>query len=146
MNENVSFWLRGEKYNCGDVVVMSDAVDKKTGGNRIAKFNGLNLGNYTFSIIAPNTPFDKTEIVVKDKFLHLYVIGKHIVEEQAVTNVVIAEELRNPKYIDGIVEAWAWYIFIILLAIIFIFPWNLISWVIASIVFFSWRNKKMHWR
>ena len=125
---------------------MSDAVDKKTGGNRIAKFNGLNLGNYTFSIIAPNTPFDKTEIVVKDKFLHLYVIGKHIAEKQAVTNVVIAEELRNPKYIDGIVEAWAWYIFIMLLAIIFIFPWNLVSWVIASIVFFSWRNKKMHWR
>lgn len=147
MNENISFWLRGEKYNCGDVVMMSDLVDKKTGGNRIAKFNGLNLGDYTFSIIAPNTPFDKTEIVVQDKFLHLCVTGKYITEEeQAAKNVVVFEELKNPKYINGIVEAWAWYIFIMLLAIIFVFPWNLVSWVIASIVFFSWRNKKMHWR
>lgn len=146
MNANVSFWLRGEKYNCGDIVMMSEVVDKKTGGNRIAKYNGLNLGNYSFSIIAPNTPFDKTEIIVKDSFKHLFVLGKYNPESLVETTSVVVEELRDPKHIDGIVEAWAWYIFIMLFAIIFVFPWNIVTWWVATVVFFTWRNRKMHWR
>jgi hypothetical protein len=44
--------------------------------------------------------------------------------------------------IDGMLIAWIWYIFIMAIAVIF----NdcIMMWIIASIVFFNYRNKKLN--
>ena len=50
----------------------------------------------------------------------------------------------DPKYIDGIVSAWIWYILAMIFGLFLKGPINTIgTWVLASIVFFGWRRKKM---
>lgn len=48
-----------------------------------------------------------------------------------------ADELN----IDGLGLAWVWYIFIMLVAVIFYD--RIVIWVVASIVFFQYRDKKL---
>lgn len=50
------------------------------------------------------------------------------------------KQLKDSK-IDGMVLGWVWYIFIMLIGTIFVgAP---VIWVIVSVVFFSWRHKKI---
>ena len=47
----------------------------------------------------------------------------------------------NELNIDGMLIAWFWYIFIMLMAMIFYDRIGI--WILASIVFFNYRNKKL---
>lgn len=51
----------------------------------------------------------------------------------------------NPAYVDGIVEAWVWYILIMIFAV-FVkgIGETLIVWIVATIIFFQWRYKKIN--
>lgn len=49
--------------------------------------------------------------------------------------------LKDELNIDGLLIAWVWYIFIMGLAIIF--NGRIGIWILASIVFFNYRNKKL---
>lgn len=51
----------------------------------------------------------------------------------------------NPNYIEGIVSAWIWYILIMIFGLFLKGPILTITvWTIASIMFFSWRHKKIN--
>ena len=51
----------------------------------------------------------------------------------------------EPKYIDGIVEAWTWYLLAMLAAPFVKGIGNVIViWIFSSIVFFTWRNNKIN--
>lgn len=43
--------------------------------------------------------------------------------------------------IDGLLIAWTWYVFIMLVAIIFYD--RVVIWVVSSIIFFSYRSRKL---
>lgn len=51
----------------------------------------------------------------------------------------------NPKYIEGITSGWIWYILIMIFGLFLKGPINMIlTWTVASIIFFSWRYKKIN--
>ena len=54
-------------------------------------------------------------------------------------------EKIEPKYIDGIVEAWTWYIIIMFFALFIKGIGNtILIWVLTSIIFFNWRYNKIN--
>jgi hypothetical protein len=59
---------------------------------------------------------------------------------------VIKENDRKvePKYIEGIVSAWIWYILVMFFAIFLKGAENVImTWGLATFIFFNWRNRKI---
>lgn len=51
----------------------------------------------------------------------------------------------EPKYIDGIVEAWTWYIIVMIFALLIKGASStIILWIIASTIFFTWRYNKIN--
>lgn len=51
----------------------------------------------------------------------------------------------DPNYIEGIFSAWIWYILTMVFGFFLKGSINVVStWILASIVFFSWRHKKMN--
>ena len=55
----------------------------------------------------------------------------------------ITDTKMDPKYIDGIVEAWTWYL-LAMVAAPFIKDYTIVVWIFASVVFFTWRNNKIN--
>lgn len=49
--------------------------------------------------------------------------------------------LKDELNIDGLLVAWLWYIFV--MAVGTIFNGNIIIWIVASLIFFNYRNKKL---
>jgi hypothetical protein len=64
--------------------------------------------------------------------------------------VLVAENSNKTldvKYVDGIVEAFTWYIIIMLCAIFIKGIFNVICvWVVASIIFLNWLRNKINGR
>lgn len=144
MDKKVYFYLHGEKYIPGDMIILSNTLSKKYDGNMIARFDGCELCNYIFTLIAPNSMYNNEKIELVYNALKFHVLGKYDSKPFVPNNEF--DDLKAPKYINGIVEAWAWYIFVVILALFFRTPWNIITWCIVSITFFTWRNNKMNWR
>lgn len=58
-------------------------------------------------------------------------------QNDACKQYTFADELN----IDGLIIAWIWYVFIMAIGVIF---YDRISiWIVASIIFFNYRNKKL---
>lgn len=154
MYKDISFWLNGKECKCGDYVKLTSFGDKKNGGNRNAKYIGWDLDGdekYVFVIVAPETNYDGMELRIGHAMLRFYI--KKVAIKDYTTMLIEMEneqdedtELRDPKYIDGIMEAWACYIFAMLFSTILVFPNNLCGWILSSVVFFKWRHKKIHER
>ena len=51
------------------------------------------------------------------------------------------EKTMQDRYIDGLFIGWLWYIFLMGISVIFKDAIGL--WVLISVIFFSWRNKKI---
>jgi hypothetical protein len=49
--------------------------------------------------------------------------------------------LKDELNIDGLLIAWIWYIFIMVIGTIF--KGNIAIWIFTSIIFFNYRNKKL---
>lgn len=49
--------------------------------------------------------------------------------------------LKDELNIDGLLIAWIWYIFIMVIGTIF--KGNITIWIFTSIIFFNYRNKKL---
>lgn len=78
-------------------------------------------------------PLNQVECIIKD----IIPVPNGISEEPS-TKV-------QEKYVEGIVSAWIWYIAIMFFGLLLQGPINIIlTWLIASIVFFSWRRKKIN--
>lgn len=153
MYEDISFWLNGRECECGDYVKLTSFEEEKVGGNRNAKYVGWDLGGdnkYVFVIVAPDTDYDGMELRISDGMLRFYIEKVGVKDYEDLLTMTESEqkkqELRDPKYIDGIVEAWACYIFAVLFSTILIFPGNVLGWIISSVVFFKWRHDKIHWK
>ena len=51
----------------------------------------------------------------------------------------------EPKYIEGIISAWIWYILIMFFGVLLKGAvTTIIVWTLASIIFFNWRRKKIN--
>lgn len=81
--------------------------------------------------------FNKVLIEITDKINKSYENWVQEKEEQMHPKLTAASEMS----IDGMLIAWVWYIFIMLVAVIF--KECIGIWIFASIVFFNYRNKKL---
>lgn len=136
-----SFNFKGNKYAQGTVVkiVEKHQNEFKFNSNLVFEKYDENNGLLYFRTLYSNW----------DQFC----IGKNKVEEYistVVSPVVIASECKfspktNEEYVDGIVSAWIWYIIIMVFGL-FLQGWTnvIIIWVLSSVIFFSWRHKKMN--
>jgi hypothetical protein len=52
-----------------------------------------------------------------------------------------SEKTKNDSQIDGLPLGWMWYIFLMLISTIFNDAIGL--WILISVIFFSWRSKKI---
>lgn len=123
------FDINGERYYTGTVIVIK-IMGKPTEAIFIGCHKKLN------------------------KYVYQVGNGKYFVDERTfykqlvnvtsqVNNIVQLPALKTKKdrNIDGMFLGWLWYIF--LMTISFIFKDALGLWIIISIVFFSWRAKKI---
>lgn len=61
------------------------------------------------------------------------------------TNKLETCSKAKPQYIEGIVSAWIWYILIMVFALFLAGVENVIMvWILASVVFFNWRRRKIN--
>lgn len=127
---------KGKKYNSGDVI----NILWYTHGNRNAfKHTGVFLDcdeekdEYRLIIDGTTYSFNKKwfNSTVYDK------INTSQYENNTKNNATFKDELK----IDGLFIAWVWYVFIMLLAIIF--KDCMAIWIITSVIFFSYRNRKL---
>ena len=56
--------------------------------------------------------------------------------------VIPIKKKRNELEIDWLFVGWLWYIFIMLVSSIFV--GNVFCWILASIIFFTWRKNKIN--
>ena len=127
---------RGKKYNSGDTINILWYAH----GNRNAyEHTGIFLDcdeekdEYRLVIDDITYSFNKTSFyrTVYDK--------RNVTQHKNSTqcNTTFKDELN----IDGLFIAWVWYVFIMLLAIIF--KDCIAIWIITSVIFFRYRNKKL---
>lgn len=81
--------------------------------------------------------FYKELIDVTDTVNNYYVNWAQKEEERLHPKLTVARELN----IDGMLIAWSWYLFIMLVSVIFKDCIGI--WILASVVFFNYRNKKL---
>ena len=122
------FVYNGKKYYTGTVVIL------KTGQNNVGSFICHNLKNdlYVFNISGRRYHFrtnDFERVVVS-------------ITDQVDENVHMpVQKTFKDSDIPGLLLGWVWYIF--LMAICTLFKGNVCFWVVISVLFFTWRKKKI---
>lgn len=121
--------LNGEKYYSGSVFIVNCM-----GKESEAVLIGYNKEYDSHFFKINNKTCRMKDVVFKNNFVRI-ADGVNI-------NVHIpTEKKRKDLDIDGLFLGWVWYIF--LMAISVIFKGAIVLWTIISVVFFSWRAKKI---
>lgn len=137
MNKENPFIFNDRPYYVGTIVSINEAWKHKVGFNSILKFVWYNSDEdaYCFTTLQDNWNIYK----LSNEQILMYVESILNDNKMEVKNQDI-----NPQYIDGIVSAWIWYILIMLFAVFLQGVTNVILvWVIATIIFFNWRQNKI---
>lgn len=130
---------KGEKYNSGDVMQI---VWYTQGCKKAHNYTGVFLDcdedkdEYRFIVDGQTYCFNKT--------CFCKIIKSHSSSEEK--NDCAEKNEKQTKFfdelnIDGMLIAWIWYIFIMVIASIFYARIGI--WTLASVVFFKYRNKKI---
>lgn len=142
------FTHQGVQYYTGTTIIVKQN-DNITGRVFNAKatfvYYDTERDRYAFSInnhvnIYPKKDFDRVFVGVTEDVVCEHDANKsmnklaYIQENKKHT---LAEELN----IEGMLIAWIWYIFVMIVAIIF--KDRIVIWLAASIIFFNYRSKKL---
>lgn len=123
------FIANGEKYYTGTVIIV-EHLGKQVEASFM--YYDVDMNKYFYKIkncthAVPTEYFNRVFIGATDKTdptVHLPVI-----------------KTKKDFRIDGLFLGWMWYIFLMLISVIFNGAIGL--WILISIVFFSWRAKKI---
>lgn len=121
--------FNGEKYYAGSIFVVN-CMGKASEAILI----GYNDEYTSYFFKVNNKTCRMTESVFKNSFI------------RATGNVVMNQNIPTEKQrkdfdIDGLFLGWVWYIFLMVISIVF--KDVIALWIVISIVFFSWRAKKI---
>ena len=134
------FVHNGKRYDTGTMIVLSrfDYISRKV-CNIKSTFLYYNTDTKEYIVEIYGKEYVYTETDFYNDFLHVYEKNKPIANMQNQANVkhTFSDELG----IDGLLIAWIWYIFIMAVGIIFYDRIGI--WILASIIFFDYRNKKL---
>ena len=137
MDHAPTFIFHGRLYYPGTIVEIRDEYQKDFHFRTVLKFIDCvsEEGTYCFVSI-----YDNFEMyTLYDAQIDLYI--KTILKEGLIET---PNKHMSDRNIEGIVSAWMWYVLIMWFALFFQGLENtMVTWVVATLVFFSWRNKKI---
>ena len=133
------FIYNGQKYNAGTVIFIKRFnVYSRSLYNAKAIFQYYNVDNKTYAIQIDN----KTEFCSEENFNRDFcgVYGEIKNHNNGYTSPKQCT-FKNELEIDGLFLAWIWYVFIMVIALIF--NDRIAIWILTSVIFFNYRNKKL---
>lgn len=134
--DNTYFIYNQIKYHNGTIVEIYDQYTHYFKFNRILKFTGYNAKDNLYYFTSMHDTWAIYAMTAQQILLYI----KEILEYP----VVMQENKINPNYIENIMTAWIWYILIFILSLCAKGIGNVILGCVAStIIFFSWRHKKI---
>lgn len=134
------FIYNGIKYYSGTIIKI-----KRFGNAKEAVFLGYNknINQYMVRFDTNNTVFYRSDAFNKDIVEITNRSNKSFIDWAQREDERLHPKLTASREvsIDGMMLAWIWYVLIMLVAVIF--NDRIEIWTFASIVFFSYRNKKL---
>lgn len=134
------FIYNGIKYYSGTIIKI-----KRFGNAKEAVFLGYNknINQYMVRFDTNNTVFYRSDAFNKDIVEITNRSNKSFIDWAQREDERLHPKLTASREvsIDGMMLAWIWYVLIMLVAVIF--NDRIRIWTFASIVFFSYRNKKL---
>ena len=137
VNQTDLFIFNHAHYYIGTIVKIKREYQHTCRFNSTLKFTGYIISENVYCFSSIHNPWDVYRLSREQIDLYIDEIIKSGV---GVDN----QKTMDPKYIDGILSAWIWYIFIMVFAICFNGIENVIlTWCAATFIFFNWRHKKI---
>lgn len=130
---------KGKRYNSGDTI---DILWHTCGSLNSYKHTGTFIDcdeekdEYRFSVDGITYNFNKVCF-----YQIMYNKTANNNTQPIVSNTSNKPTFKDELKIDSLLIAWIWYVFIMALAVIF--KDCVLIWVLASVIFFSYRNKKI---
>ena len=135
------FNFQENNYGTGTVVQIYEKYRGRFKFYSHLVFEGCNNEKNCYSFRSLYNKWDTFDIT--EEQLKIYV--ERVVEPHSVFIDVQVTPKRDPKHIEGIISAWAWYILVMFFGLFLIGPISkIIVWVLASAIFFNWRHKKIN--
>lgn len=134
MNLRNYFEYKGKKYYTGTIFIMNDH------GRQIeAAFICYNMDTEKYIYKVKNNTIDGCRCTVYEKYFYNHFVSVTDKVDNAV-HMPIVKQFKDTQ-IDGLFLGWVWYIFLMIISTIFKDAIGL--WILWSVVFFSWRKKKI---
>ena len=141
-NAKKYFVYNGARYNTGTIVKLKlyDNLMHKYREEKAIFYYVLDDSKYV-------TTVNKTTMVFSSQVFFDALIGVEQVSMTTTEDVQFYHDQKQKRKftdefnIDGLFLAWMWYIFIMVVSIIF--NDRIAIWILASTVFFSYRNRKL---
>lgn len=135
------FVYNDNRYDTGTIIILSrfDIYSKRV-RNTKAKFLWYDAELKMYGVEIYGKEYIYEEKSFNKDFLGIYEPNKTTEITQMLTNnkvYTFSDELN----IDGLLIAWIWYVFIMVVAVIFYARIGI--WILASVIFFDYRNKKL---
>lgn len=135
------FYFKGNNYGNGTVVQIYEKKKKEFKFYSYLIFEEYDNNNEMCRFRSPYNRWESFNISKNQ--LQEYI--EKITEPYEVVVKVDSHPKVNQEHVEGIVDAWLWYILIMFFGIFLKGIVNVIGvWILASVVFFSWRHKKMN--
>jgi hypothetical protein len=132
----------GVPYSSGTVIRISEFnIYSGRVREKNAVFIEYDNESKMYKILVDGVAVEHTERYFNHIFCGIYTNNNTQNKTQVVDVQKREKSLTDELNIDGLGLAWMWYVFIMLVAIIF--NDRIIIWVMASITFFKYRNKKL---
>lgn len=130
---------KGARYNSGDKI------------NILWYTHGCkNAYNYTGTFVDCDEEKDEYRFIVDghtycfNKICFYRTIINEPIQDKNIKNVPRKATMTEELNIEGMLIAWIWYIFIMCIAVIFYGRIGI--WILASVVFFNYRRRKLNER
>lgn len=137
MNRTSLFIFNGRSYYVGAKVKIKEEYIQHCRFNSILQFTGYIIDENVYCFSSVQNHWEVYRWSSEQVSLYIDAVLINGVAEHG-------SERTDAKYIDGIVSAWMWYIFIMVFALFFNGVENIIiTWCVATFIFFQWKNKKI---
>lgn len=134
------FVHNNKRYESGTIIILSrfDYISRRVCDTKV-KFLCHDTETKEYIVEIYGKEYTYTEKFFYDNIIEIYDPNKPIVNTQAANakTRTFSDELN----IDGLFIAWMWYVFIMAVGVIFYDRIGI--WILASIIFFRYRNKKL---
>lgn len=132
------FVYNGMQYNSGTVIVIRwfSCVSRSLCDTN-ATFLYFDTDENKYFVDIYGKTYEYTTKDFYNNFRRVYNKRNNTKQNIAPKEHTFIDELEN----DGLLIAWVWYIFIMMVAVIFYDRIGL--WILTSIIFFNYRNKKL---